>query len=677
MNSFFARRFVISAIFISVALILLTRLFYIQVIDKSYFLSANNNVLRKKKIYPARGVILDREKRVLVQNQLTYDLTIIPKEVKPFDTVEFCNDLAIDRAGFDKRLKNARSQSLYRASVFEKQMSAETYAKFQEKLYLYPGFDVVERYARYYPDSIAAQFLGYIGEVTDKEIEKSEGFYNKGDYIGKSGVEKAYEELLRGQRGISNQIVDALGRSKGRYAEGKYDTAAVRGDRLISSLDKELQKLGEKLMKNKIGSIVAIEPASGEILAFVSSPTYDPNEMIGRERGNNYMKYLKDPYKPLLIRPIQAYYSPGSSFKPIDALIALQEGIITPASNFFCPGGYWAGSHRVKCEHVDGSTNLTRAIAMSCNTYFCYVFHYLMVQNGSRNIKLAYQNWREHATKFGFGVKLGIDLPNEKQGLIPTKEFYDKVYRSRWNSNTIISLAIGQGELNATPLQMANIECIIANRGYYYKPHLIKAIGEKAVIRKEYTLKNNVGVEPKYFEPVIEGMQQVIDNGTAYASRIPGVAFCGKTGTVQNSRGKNHSVFVGFAPRHNPKIAIAVIVENGGYGASWAAPIASFMVEKYLKDSVTYRASGIDVKQYMEANLLPALLQPKTKEDKKTPNADSVKKKLLLRKDTAALPKIKKQNITKRPVSNKKADSVKVPKPAGIKTATDKPKSTI
>ncbi|WP_423149182.1 penicillin-binding protein 2 [Rubrolithibacter danxiaensis] len=636
MNSFFARRFVIQAVFISVAIILLLRLFYIQVIDKSYFLSANNNVLRKVIVYPARGVILDRKGKILVQNEPVYDIMVIPHEVKPFDTLEFCKLVGIDKPGFDKRFKKARNYSPYRASVFEKQLSARMYATFQEKLFEYPGFFVQKRSVRRYPDSTAAQFLGYIGEVTDKEIEESDGFYQPGDYIGRSGVERSYEELLRGQRGVQNLMVDAFNRPKGHFANGKYDTLAVAGDKLISSLDKELQKLGEKLMQNKIGSIVAIEPGSGEILAFVSSPTYDPNEMVGRERGNNYIKYLKHPYKPLLIRPIQAYYSPGSSFKPVDALIALQEGIITPSTSYYCPGYYMAGSHRVKCEHVDGPTALSKGIAMSCNTYFCYILNDLLRLQGSKKIKLAYENWKEHANKFGFGVKLGIDLPNEKKGIFPSSEYYDKVYNSRWNSNTIISLAIGQGELNATPLQMANVECIIANKGYYYKPHLIKAIGDKKVIKKEFIVKNHVGVEPKYFEPVIDGMQQVVDNGTATASKIPGVVFCGKTGTVQNSHGKNHSVFVGFAPRENPKIAIAVIVENGGYGASWAAPIASFMVEKYLKDSITRRPSGIDVNRYINANLLPALPGLKKESQEKTPEKkqkqDTVKKAVSLQK---------------------------------------------
>ncbi|WP_207424074.1 penicillin-binding protein 2 [Desertivirga brevis] len=630
MNSFFERRFVIQGIFIFIALVLLSRLFYIQVIDKSYFLSASNNVLRKKIIYPARGVILDRHGKILVQNEPVYDLMVIPNEVEDFDTLEFCRLIGIDKAGFDKRFLKAKTYSPYRASIFEKQISAITFASFQESLQEFKGFYVQNRSVRRYPDSLAGHFLGYIGEVNDAEIEKSGGFYRPSDYIGKTGVEKAYEELLRGQRGVENLMVDAFNRPKGHYADGKYDTLAVAGESLVSSLDLRIQQLGEKLMKNKVGSIVAIEPATGEILAFVSSPGYDPNLLVGRQRGKNMSGLYKNPYTPLLIRPIQAYYPPGSSFKPMDALVALQEGLIQPNTTFYCPGGYRAGNHWVRCEHVDGTTDLTKAIKMSCNTYFCYVFDRLMNRNGPKNIRYAFNDWRKHINSFGWGEKLNIDLPNEKRGLVPKDERYDKIFgKNRWRSSTIISLAIGQGELLATPLQLANAECIIANRGYYYTPHLIKSIGNKNIVKPEFKVKHQVGVDSRYFEPVIEGMHQVIESGTAIASRIPGISFCGKTGTVQ-TRGKNHSVFVGFAPRENPKIAIAVVVENAGYGASWAAPIASFVVEKYLRDSITRRPSGIDAKRYMNANLLPMLPGMKP-QDKRSKLLDSLK---FLQKDS-------------------------------------------
>ncbi len=656
MNSFFARKFVIQGIFLAVAIILLARIFYIQVIDDKYLLSAQNNVIRKLIIYPARGVITDRNGKVLVQNEPVYDLLVVPREVKPFDTIAFCQLIGIDKARFDKQFKKAKTYSPYKSSIFEKQLSAVTYAAFQERLFEFPGFFVSNRTVRRYPDSTAAQFLGFIGEVSDKVIESSNGYYRQGDYIGISGVEKAYEDILRGRRGVRNIMVDVHNREKGSFAEGAYDTVAVAGEKLISSLDIRIQKLGEQLLQNKVGSIVAIEPSTGEILAFVSSPNYDPNLMVGRERGNNVAKMYRNPYNPFLIRPIQAYYSPGSSFKPIDGLIALQEGIITDQTQFFCPHYYMAGNHRVNCEHFDGSTNLERGIAMSCNTYFCYVFDHLIRKTGHSSTREAYLNWKKHVNNFGLGTKLGIDLPNEKKGLIPEPERYDKIFGlNRWRSSTIISLAIGQGEMLATPLQMANLEAIIANRGFYYKPHLIKAIGDKKVVKKEYTIKNYVGVDEKHFEPVINGMQQVVENGTATASRIPGVVMVGKTGTVQNPRGKNHSVFVGYAPRDNPKIAIAVVVENAGYGSSWAAPIASFVMEKYLKDSITRRPSGIDPKRYMDAYMLPPVrlrgeaLRLYKADSVKAAKADSVKK---VKIDSLKKLQIKKANLLK-PVNTK------------------------
>ncbi|HEY0667209.1 MAG TPA: penicillin-binding protein 2 [Sphingobacteriaceae bacterium] len=643
MNSFFARKFVIQAIFIAVALLLLIRLFYIQVLNDKYYLSAENNVLRKVIVYPARGIILDRNNKILVQNEPVYDLMVIPREVKPFDTLELCRLLDLEKEAFDKKFKKAKNYSPYRASIFEKQLSATTYARLQEKLYDFSGFFVQNRTVRHYPDSIAGQFLGYIGEVNDKIIEQSGGFYRPGDYIGISGVEKAYEELLRGQRGVQNVMVDAFNRPKGHFADGAYDTIAVSGERLISSLDIRIQKLGEQLMKNKVGSIVAIEPSTGEILAFVSSPSYDPNLLVGRERGNNVAKLYQDPYKPFLIRPIQARYSPGSSFKPIDGLIALQQGLIDPKTTFYCPGGYRAGNHWVRCEHVDGTTDLAKAIKMSCNTYFCYIFDKLITVNGPRNIRPAFNAWRDQVMKFGLGSPLNIDLPAESRGLVPTDEHYDKVFgKNRWRSSSIISLAIGQGELLTTPLQMANMECIIANRGFYYTPHLIKAIGNKKIVKPEFTVKHDVGIDPRHFEPVIDGMQQVVESGTAYYARIPNITLVGKTGTVQNPHGKNHSVFVAFAPRVNPKIAIAVVVENAGYGSSWAAPIASFIVEKYLTDSISKPKAEVDF--IINSNLLPFEEKPKEK--------IKIKKSDTKSSDTSSKPKPEKPV---QPVNNTKA----------------------
>ena len=641
MNSFFERRYIILGIFIIVILTLIGRLFYIQIVDDKYLAFAQNNVIRRFVKYPDRGAILDRNGKILVQNDHVYDILVIPKQVHEFDTLEFCSLLQINKADFDKRFKKAKSYSNYQASVFEKQLSAKLYNSFQEHLFEFPGFFVQPRSIRTYPDSVAAQFLGYIGEANDKIIQKSNGYYSPGDYVGISGVEKAYESVLRGQRGVENLLVDSRNVPKGKYLNGQYDTAAVAGERLISSLDIRIQKLGEQLMHNKVGSIVAIEPSTGEILAFVSSPTYDPNDLVGRERGNNISALYKNPYNPLFIRPIQAYYSPGSSFKPVDGLIALQEGLITPQTTYFCPGGYWAGSHWVGCTHRHGVTNLSYGIQGSCNTYFCNIFNRLISQPSFGPTEASYLNWKSKINKFGFGVKLDIDLPNERKGFVPAPAWYNKRYgKNHWRANTIISLAIGQGELLATPLQMANIECVIANRGFYYRPHLIKAIGDKDVIKKEFTEKIEAGVDSSYYQPVINGMQAVVDQGTAAASRIPGIVMCGKTGTVQNPHGKNHSVFVAFAPRDHPKIAIAVVVENAGQGASWAAPIASFIVEKYLRDSITRRPSGLNPKKYAETDLLPPIPGTEPKLFYKYLPKDSLKKlqsdtnKKTLKKDT-------------------------------------------
>ncbi len=606
MNSYFERRYTIAGIFIVIVIILLARLFYIQIIDNRYAIYASNNVRRQTIIFPARGPILDRNGKILVQNQTFYDIMVTPKQVKPFDTLEFCKLLGIDKAGFDKRWMKAMKYSPTLPSAFEKQLTGEAFASLQERLSEFPGFDYSPRYLRVYPDSIAAQFLGFIGEVSDRDIERSGGYYHLGDYIGETGVEKSYETVLRGQRGVQNWLIDSKNKRKGRFANGLFDTAAVAGQRLKSSLDINIQRLGEQLMKNKLGSIVAIEPSTGEILCYVSSPTYDPNLMVGRQRGNNAAELYKNPYKPFFIRPIQAYYPPGSSFKPLSALIALQNGIITPETTYNCPGYYWAGNTKIRCTHVHGIVNLSSAVSGSCNGYFSMVFQKIIDLNGSKKTETTFTQWRQNVNKFGLGSRLGLDMPNEGKGNLPTSAYYNKVYRpGGWRSSTVVSLAIGQGELEATPLQLANIECTIANHGFYYRPHLIKSIGADEIIKKEYTERNFVGIDSQYFEPVINGMQAVVDHGTAIQSKIPGIIMCGKTGTAQNPHGENHSVFVAYAPRENPKIAIAVVVENSGEGARWAAPIASFIVEKYLKGSISKRESGITPEYFMNANKLP------------------------------------------------------------------------
>jgi len=625
-NSFFARKFVVQGIFIAIALVIIARLFYIQIIDKTYLLSANNNVLRKVIVYPARGVVFDRNGKVLVQNEPVYDLMVTPREAKDIDTALLCQLIDIDKAGFIRRMDKARAHSPYRASIFEKQLSSTTYAQLQEQLYKFRGFYVQNRTVRSYPDSIAPHVLGYTLEANEKDIERSNGFYRPGDYIGATGIERSYEDLLRGQRGVKNQMVDALNRPKGVFMEGKYDTLAVAGDGLISTLDKDLQVLAEKLMKGKMGSIVAIEPSSGEILTFVSSPGYDPNLMVGRERGNNYMDLLNDRTNPMFVRPIQAYYPPGSVFKVVAALTAQQAGVIDEHTVFNCPGGYRYGNGRImRCTHVDGPTSLIKSIQKSCNTYYGYVYARMIDSRGMSSPK-AYDLWRDAIGKFGIGHTIGIDLPGEKPGLVPTSNWYSKRFRSdKWRSSFNISLSIGQGEMGITPLQMANIMAIVANRGFYYRPHLVKGIGEKKLIRDEYKEKIYAGVDAKYYEPVIEGMSRAVNvqGGTGYAVRLSDVEMCGKTGTAQNPHGKDHAVFFAFAPRENPKIAIAVFVENAGYGGTWAGPMVNMIVDQYINGKISLPKSAQD--RIFNANFIPQVA--KAKETKEAPKKDSTKVK--------------------------------------------------
>jgi penicillin-binding protein 2 len=628
MDNLFDRKYTIQGLFILVCLILMAKLFYIQVGSDKYFISAESNVLKKIYTFPARGVIYDRNGKVLVQNEPVYDLIVIPNQVKEFDTLDLCNTIGIDMKGFHKRFTKAMNQSRYQPSIFEKQLSVQIYASLQEKLSRFPGFMVQNRTIRHYPDSVAGQFFGYVKEVTKKDIEENNGYYRPGDYIGKAGIEKQYNNVLRGERGVINMLYDAYNVPQGSYADGKFDTLARAGEKVYSSLDMDIQKLGEQLLQGKVGSIVAIEPSTGEVLAFVSAPGYDPNRMVGRSQGNNYMEIFGNPNRPFLVRPTSGYYSPGSAFKPVNALIGLQEGVIDPETPFNCPGGYRAGNHTVKCEHVDGNISLRRGLARSCNTYACNVFARIMTQKKFKNKIAAYNNWEEKVRKWGIGQKLEIDIPFEKKGILFNSDEYTKRFGKYWGYTTVISLAIGQGEMNTTPLQMANIMATIANKGYYVKPHLIKAIGDKKTISKEYVQKNYVGVEERHFTPVIDGMQEAVNSpwGTAILSRVPNIIMCGKTGTVQNPHGKNHSVFIGFAPRDNPKIAIAVIVENAGYGSTYAAPIASYITEKYLTDSIS-KGRQAQVEWMKKQVVLPLMPKPKVKYQPKRTD-DTTKKQL-------------------------------------------------
>lgn len=594
------QRFVILGIFTVVILIYLSRLFYIQVINDDYKLSANNNVLRYITEYPARGLVYDRKGELLVYNEAVYDLMVIPKQVKDIDTTAFCDIIGITNAEFVKKMVKAKKFSPVKSSIFEKQLSAETYAVLQEKLFNFHGFYVQPRTLRKYPHNVAAHTLGYIGEVDDKLVAKNP-YYQSGDYIGISGLEQSYEEELRGQRGVRIVMVDVFNREKGSFSNGEYDSAAVSGKNLVTTLDLKLQELGERLLENKIGSVVAIEPATGEILAIVTKPTYDPDLLVGRVRSKNYGILLKNELKPLFNRAMQAYYPPGSTFKLVNALIAEQEQVITPSTVF--PHSFVVGSKSVKCHGHPPGISLKGAVQYSCNPYFCNTFRAFVDNRKFVTSENGYRIWRDYVLSFGIGRKIGVDLPHELKGNVPEVDYYDRFYgKKRWKASTIFSLGIGQGELGITPLQMANIMCIIANKGYYYTPHIVKKIGDKANTTRNLGEKHYTKVEPQYFDAIHDGMQLVVEAGTARIARFGNVVICGKTGTAQNPHGKDHSLFVAFAPRENPKIAIAVMVENSGFGATWAAPVASLMMEQYLTDSISRPEL---YERMIKGNLLP------------------------------------------------------------------------
>ncbi len=604
MNNYSNRKFIIGGIFAFVILIFIIRLFNLQIIDDQYKLSAESNSQRRVTQYAARGLIYDRNGELLVYNQAAYDLMIIPRQVKTFDTLDFCYLLGINKDDLIHRIKKAKKHSRYRSSIFIKQLSSERYAVLQEKLYKYPGFFVQTRTLRKYPHHNAAHTLGYLGEVNDRNIKK-DNYYTQGDYIGKSGIENTYEEILRGVKGLKVYWVDVYNRIKGSFHNGKLDRNAIEGQDIKTTLDINLQEYGEKLMQNKKGGIVAIEPKTGEILVKLSSPGYDPEMFVGRAMSHNYRELANnDTLRPLFDRSMMATYPPGSIFKLVNALIALQEGIITPQTRIKCQSGYHAGNFTMGCHSHKSPLDLKESIQHSCNAYYAQTFRDILDAPRWGSITESYSSWRKHVTSFGFGAKLGTDLPNELTGLIPTANYYTKVLRTQyWKSLNIVSLAIGQGELSITPLQMANMVSCIANRGYYYTPHIVKSIGPGDTINPAFLKKHQTTIDPKYFEPVIEGMDLVVHGGegsTGRSSAIKDIRVCGKTGTVQNPHGDDHSVYVAFAPKDDPKIAIVVYVENGVWGARYAAPISGLMIEKYLKGEIS------ENKKYLEKKMLEA-----------------------------------------------------------------------
>lgn len=601
--------------------IILVRLMTLQLFSSKYAKLASDQAILRKVVYPSRGIIFDRKGKAILDNVTMYDLMVTPSQLKGIDTFSLCRILNIDTAEFKKRvltsiIKNSRN----RPSVFEPLLSAEKYAKVNENLFRFqPAFFLQERPIRSYPYKAAAHILGYVGEVDSSMLKRSNFFYQMGDFAGRSGLESSYEKILMGQRGIQYILRDNFNRPIGAYEKGEFDTASVAGRHLNTYIDIEVQQLAEKLMHGKVGSVVAIEPKTGGIIAMTSGPTYDPNELTGSDSRRNFSRLFLDPASPLLNRGMQGVYPPGSTFKPIDAFVALDEGLITPSFGYPCFGRY-NPCGRPACEHHNAghAANLSLAIANSCNSFFADVFRKAIDNRQYGGVEAGLMKWKEYMSGFGLGHKLGIDLPGEYAGYIPDTSRYNKVFRKGgWSSCTIASLGIGQGEIQVTPLQMANAVCMIANRGYYYTPHFVKSIeGETTedTILNRYRIKNTpLHIPDSSFGAVINGMEMVVTNGTARNAKIEGFTVCAKTGTVENyfksKKQQNHSFFVAFAPKENPRIAICVVVENAGFGATWAAPIASLLMEKFLTDSIAGVARKAEIERISNVTIVPARIR--------------------------------------------------------------------
>lgn len=581
------RRFVIGGVALAIVLVYIIRLFTIQLLSDDFKKNADSNAFLKKIDYPSRGAIYDRNGKLMVYNQPSYDIMVVMNEAKGhIDTLELCNALGISKVYFVKRMDDIKDRSKnpgysrFTEQLFMTQLSDREFSVFREKMFRFPGFYVQKRSIRQYTYPYAAHVLGDIGEVSISDIEE-DNYYQPGDYIGKLGVEKYYEKELRGEKGVQIMLRDAHGRIQGSYHNGKFDRRPVAGRDLTLSIDVKLQALGERMLQGKIGSIVAIEPATGEVLAMVSSPTYDPRNLVGRQRSKAHAALSRNVWKPLLNRSIMGQYPPGSTFKTTQALTYQTEGIITPNTMFPCHHGFSYRGLHVGCHGHASPLNLIEAISTSCNGYFCWGLYYML---GNRrkygNVQKAMDRWRDYMVSMGFGYKLGIDLPGEKRGLIPNASFYDRAYHKSWNGLTVISIAIGQGEVNLTPLQIANLGATIANRGYFYTPHVVRKV-QGLPLDTAFTHRHRTMASARAYSAVVAGMRSSALKGTCKALGHLPFTICGKTGTAQN-RGQDHSVFMGFAPMDNPKIAIAVYVENGGFGADFAVPIAGVLFEQYM-----------------------------------------------------------------------------------------------
>lgn len=586
------RRYVIGGVAVFIVTVYIIRLFTLQLMSDDYKKNADSNAFLKKIEFPSRGVITDRHGKLMVYNQPSYDIMVVMNEEKGrLDTMEFCTTLGITKDDFIKRMEDIKDRSKnpgysrFTQQLFLSQINAKDFSVFREKMFRFPGFYVQKRSVRQYEYPYAAHVLGDVGEASPADIEEDE-YYQPGDYIGKLGIERSYEKQLRGEKGVQILLRDAHGRIQGKYQNGKYDKKPVAGKDLTLGIDLNLQALGERMLEGKIGSIVAIEPSTGEVLCMVSSPSYDPRALIGKKRGKIHRALERNVWKPLLNRSIMGQYPPGSTFKTTQALTYMSEGIITPHTAFPCHHGFYYRGLHVGCHGHSSPISLVNAISTSCNGYFCWGLYYMM---GNRrkyaHVQDAMDTWRDYMVSMGLGYKLGIDLPGEKRGLIPNAEFYDKAYKGSWNGLTVISISIGQGEVNLTPLQIANLGATIANRGYYYVPHVVRKVqGEP--LDTLYRNRHYTKAKRRAYDYVVAGMRSSVLGGTCKYLGHFDFPICGKTGTAQN-RGQDHSVFMGFAPMTNPKIAIAVYVENGGFGADFAVPIAGVLFEQYIKGKLS------------------------------------------------------------------------------------------
>lgn len=644
------------------AVVLILKLFFLQVLTPGYKLKARENVIKKVTNYPSRGLIIDRHGEVMVYNGAVYDILVQWNITKNLDTLKLCNLLNTDIDFVRKKLDEIKRTTPNKPTPFIKLLDPQTFARFQEHLFEFPSFTFQTRTVRRYPFKSGAAVFGYLSEVTENNIANSGGFYELGDYIGTTGIEQYYDSLLRGEKGYTFQVVDVKNTYKGKYKDGKEDITPIAGWDMVTGLDAELQAYGEQLMQGKVGGIVAIEPSTGEILAYVSSPSYDPNMLTGRYRRHNFNVLFRDYYKPLLNRPIQAMYPPGSTFKAAAALVVLQQKIHPYDWYWFCPGGYRVGSHTVNCHGSHAIPDVQTALQHSCNSYFCKVYNDFIMDSTFVKPAIGYQKWWDLMSRFGYGKKLGIDIKGEKRANLPTVKYYNKVFgEGKWRAATIISNSIGQGEVLATPLQMANAMAIIANKGFYFTPKVCKYVIKNKQKRIPVIEKHETGIDTVYYRYVIDGLEKVVQAGTARVAQIPGIAFCGKTGTAQNPHGKDHSIFAGFGPKENPKIAIAVFVENAGFGATYAAPIASLMVEKYLNDTIAKKRIPLQ-ERMIKTHLMKTAMELEYEKTQKEILLDSLAK-VKAKKDSIVKAKAKEDSIkqAKNKPNNSmvKSDSIK------------------